>query len=67
MNNTAVAKEPKSVGVLFEEDKQEKNFSALVKLYLEGKIDYETLYKNYPNHNDSMLRKIILKVANSIT
>jgi hypothetical protein len=47
------------IAQLCDEDIQAKQFETLVKLWIKNKITYESLMKNFPVYESSMLRKIV--------
>lgn len=53
-------------GITCEEDPEEKRFDALVKLWVNDEISYSYLMKNYPNHDASMVHKILSYLAEGV-
>ncbi len=49
-------------GIVCPEDKQEKEFAALLKLWLEGQISYEKLVDNMPDQYQSKWKMFLRKV-----
>lgn len=49
-------------GVICVEDEQEKEFSALLKLWLTDKISYEKLVENMPDQYQSKWRLLLRKI-----
>ncbi len=48
-----------TLAIACNQDEQELLFDNMVKLWVDNKINYSMLIRNYPDFNSSMIRKII--------
>lgn len=67
----AIAQQEKRKNISFKsqtvcEDTQETIFEEMFNLYLSGKISYDQLLEEYPDHDSSLFRKILRKILRII-
>jgi hypothetical protein len=61
-NQSQATNIPNIQGIICSENQEEKEFNELVKLWVDNKISYEFLLSHYPDHNPSMMKKILKSI-----